>query len=365
MTRRDNPFTPSFGQVPPCMAGREHIIESIAHAFDKGPGDPNLSTIFVGARGTGKTALLTYLAEEALAHGWVSANVSAVDGMLEDVIERSIESASELVGARGGARVKGVSVGGLFGVEWEYRDSRSGNWRTRMNALIKELEAQGTGLLITVDEVRADLDEMVQLVSVYQHFVREGKKVALLMAGLPYKVSSLLTDESVSFLRRAQCHHLGRIPDCDIESALRKTVEHAGRIIDLQALSRAVDKIDGFPYMMQLVGYRMWDVRPDEEDISLEDAEKGISVASREMKSRIVETTYHELSNGDVRFLKAMLPDRKESRLTDIAKRMGKKSNYVSQYKRRLLEEGVIGERGRGIVGFDIPGFRDYLENDV
>ena len=31
------------------------------------------------------------------------------------------------------------------------------------------------------------------------------------------------------------------------------------------------------------------------------------------------------------------------------------------KYKRRLLEDGVIGERGRGLVGFDIPAFREFL----
>ena len=36
-------------------------------------------------------------------------------------------------------------------------------------------------------------------------------------------------------------------------------------------------------------------------------------------------------------------------------------SNYASQYKRRLLEDGVIGKRGRGLDGFDIPAFREFL----
>ncbi|WP_321972207.1 hypothetical protein [Paratractidigestivibacter sp.] len=46
-----NPFTPSCGSVPQFMAGREQILRDIENAFDKGPGDPNLSTIFTGARG--------------------------------------------------------------------------------------------------------------------------------------------------------------------------------------------------------------------------------------------------------------------------------------------------------------------------
>lgn len=40
---------------------------------------------------------------------------------------------------------------------------------------------------------------------------------------------------------------------------------------------------------------------------------------------------------------------------------MGVASNYASQYKRRLHEDGVIGKRGRGLVGFDIPAFREFL----
>ena len=44
---------------------------------------------------------------------------------------------------------------------------------------------------------------------------------------------------------------------------------------------------------------------------------------------------------------------------------MGVASNYTSQYKRRLLEDGVIGKRGRGLVGFDIPAFREFLSEEA
>ncbi len=44
---------------------------------------------------------------------------------------------------------------------------------------------------------------------------------------------------------------------------------------------------------------------------------------------------------------------------------MNVSSGYASQYKRRLPDQGVIGERGRGIVAFDIPTFRDYLKEKV
>lgn len=42
-----NLFTPTFGMVPPFMAGRTYIIDDILRALDRGPGDPNLSTSFL------------------------------------------------------------------------------------------------------------------------------------------------------------------------------------------------------------------------------------------------------------------------------------------------------------------------------
>ena len=71
-----SPFTPTFRSAPPFLANREHILRDINRGFINGPGGPNLSTIFTGARGTGKTALLSLLSKTALEHGWIAANVS-------------------------------------------------------------------------------------------------------------------------------------------------------------------------------------------------------------------------------------------------------------------------------------------------
>ena len=113
--------------------------------------------------------------------------------------------------------------------------------------------------------------------------------------------------------------------------------------------------------MMQLVGFRMWAQHPAEEAITCADAEHGIQLAQTDFRERVLDATFYDLSNGDVRMLKAMLEDVRESQLVEIAARLGEKSNYVSTYKRRLLEQGIIGERGRSAVAFELPGFREYL----
>ncbi len=242
-----NPFTPTFGKVPPCMAGRQDILDAMSQAFDDGPGNPNLSTIIIGPHGSGKTALLACIATTALEHGWISARVSALPGMLEDVLERARKAASELIEPDSTTHLKGIGIPQVLEVEFSRAQTSEGNWRTRMNKLLDTLSKHDTGLLITVDEVRTDLDEMVQLAAVYQHFVQEDRKVALVMAGLPHRAAELVNDMSVSFLRRARMHRLGRLSDADVESTLRKTVLEAGGSIEDDALLACVGAAGGFP----------------------------------------------------------------------------------------------------------------------
>lgn len=356
-----NPFTPTFGIVPAHLAGRQGILDDMRQAFDNGIGDPNLSTILIGARGTGKTALLSCIAEEAERHGWISANVVAGDGMLEDIIQRALEASEHLIAPEGSPRLSGLTVGQLFGLEWTHDTPTKANWRTRMNAIFEQLSEHEIGLLITVDEVKVTVPEMVRLAATYQLFIRENKKVALVMAGLPSNVTDLLENGDVSFLRRSQQRYLGRINDVDIEAAFQRTVEDAGKQIDDDALQECVQAIDGFPYMMQLVGYRAWEASGDARSIHSNAAETGISRAQRELESGVLATTYRELSPGDRRFLMAMLEDNGPSRGSEIAQRLGKKTNYVSTYKRRLLKQGLIEELPDSTFEICIPFFKEYL----
>ncbi len=321
----ENPFTPSFGEVPAHLAGRQQIIRDLDRAFLSQRRRPELTSIFSGARGTGKTALMSSLATRAESHGWIAVKTTALG---------SIEV----------NRVHDAST-----------------WRYRMSDIIDQLNEAGTGLLVTVDEADPTLDEMIQLVATYQHFVTDGKRVALLMAGLPNNVSTLLNHKTVSFLRRAQQYHLGRIADYDVREALIRTIQENDRLADAEGIDRAVHSISGFPFLLQLVGYRAWDLTSDSKEISSRDFDLGIKIARDEMDDRILAATYRELTAEDKRFLIAMLDDEEESTTADLVERLKRSPQQVSRYRRRMIDAGIIGERGRGIVAFELPFFRDYL----
>lgn len=361
MPERENPFTPSFGEIPEHLAGRRDLIADFKRAFGSARRRPELTSLFSGARGMGKTTLLSVLAHQAEGQGWISVNTTALPGMLDDIELEVRRRAQHLLAPAPGMSIASVGIPDVVAVSLKEPEQAAGNWRSRMTGLLDQLETAETGLLITVDELDPSLPEMIELAAVYQHFIREDRKVALLMAGLPHNVSTLLNDKTVSFLRRAQQYKLGRVADYEVREALFKTVVDNGRAADSNGLDCAVKAIAGFPFLIQLVGYRAWDVCPDSLEISAGDFERGIDLARAEMNDRILEATYRELSPADLLFAEAMLQDEEVSRTADLVDRLGWSSSQVAQYRRRLIEGGVIAERGRGLVAFDLPFFKEYL----
>ncbi len=354
-----NPFTPTFGMVPPYLAGRGELLDMMGKAFGNWPGDPNLISILVGPRGVGKTALLSCIGDKAKEEGWIVVDTAAVKGMLEDILQQAALAADHLTSPASKRKVTGLSVGQLFGVEWTLEEEKL-NWRARMALIMKKLEPYNTGLVITVDEVLPS-DEMIELVSAYQLLIREGVKISLIMAGLPANTDRLLSHESVSFLRRARVHRLGRVRDTEIERAFSKTLSSSGKTIAESSLEKAVKAAFGFPYMMQLVGFAMWENSGQRDEISLQDVEAGINQARKDLEHGVLDSTMRELSRGDCRFLAAMLPDREYSRLSDIGKRMKKSSGYISTYKNRMLLAGIIEEQPGNTLEFSLPFFREYF----
>lgn len=356
----DNPFTPSFGEVPLVMAGRSQLVAEFDRAFSSRTRRPSLTSLVSGARGTGKTALLTLIEERAQERGWIAVDLVSLPGMLEDALEQGRMRARHLLDQKGSARITSLGVGPLSVGVTRHEGERV-NWRSGMTALLDELAESEMGLLITIDEITPDLDELIQLVSTYQLFVRENRRVALIMAGLPHNTSLLLRDRSVSFLRRAQQVRLGRIADFEMEKALRDTFAHSNRRVSEEVLPEAVSLIEGLPFMMQLVGFRMWEEGVGAGQIDDERAREGMCLAKEEMKSRVLLASYQELSPMDRRFLHAMAEDSVDSAVPDIARRLDRSNSYATQYKNRLIEQGVIGVGGNGRIHFELPLMREFL----
>ncbi|MDO4796640.1 MAG: ATP-binding protein [Coriobacteriales bacterium] len=229
--RKGNPFTPTFGHVPFALAGREDYIDDVVGGLANGPGDPNRTTVFVGPRGSGKTVLLTTIAREASSVGWICVDSSARAGMLNTIARRLEKNAAHLLEAKPTSHVVGVQFEPV-GVTRELQDGPVPSALQRIEDEVEFLCNNGSSVLFTVDEVDARCTDFCDFVDLYQFFMRNDLDVALIIAGLPSHVSILISDDGISFIRRAFQRPLDMIPIVEVEQAIADTIEQNGKTIE-------------------------------------------------------------------------------------------------------------------------------------
>ena len=354
-----NPFTPVFGNEPPVTGGRDKYIKDVLNGLDNAPGDPNRITIFTGPRGSGKTVLLASIATQAEARGWINVHTPAVDGMLVEIIEQIERKAGEHLPKKIRSRLTGVQVSGI-GFTRTLNKENAGTWRTQMDRYLDILAEKQIGLLFTVDEATAKIPELISFISTFQVFVMEKRNVAMLLAGLPGNVIQMIGNDDISFLRRAFRRELKPLSMPDARAILKKTIALAGRQIEKNALEYAAEKSDGFPFLIQLIGYHLFN-QSESKIIPEKDAVTGMEDAYDDMRNMILDATLADLSKTEVKFLRAMLPDDSSSRVSTIAERMAASVSQASYYKRRLVKQGVIDECGHGLVQFSMPMLKTML----
>lgn len=359
--RSTNPFKPTFGSMPFALAGRNELIDDVIEGLANQPGDPNRSTIFIGPRGSGKTCLLKTIADEASEQGWICVNVKAQEGMLEKILLLARQSARHLIDERHESRITSVQVGPVaFGRELGREELP---WWLKMQNLVIGLNAKGVGLLVTIDEVDPACDELISFISTYQDLIIEDCDVAMLLAGLPSKVSALLLDEHVSFVRRAFQRRLDPIQSIDVEEALLDTIESNGKQIEPDALTYAAKATQGFAYAIQLVGFFLWRAGRARDVITMEDAQWAVGRAHEEIFHAIVEPTLSELSAREMDFLKAMALSDGPVATSEVANRMGVSVTNASNLRRRLADRGIVASPRFGEVDFIMPVMREYLRS--
>lgn len=361
-----NPFKPSFGVSPPVLVGRDGLVEEFVEALEDGPGATARSTIYTGARGSGKTVMLNEVEDRARQVGWVVISETASPGFINRIVLSHLPKLLDRFDPQAVERhVTSVTLPVVSaGATWDSRnvhESQSG-LRDQIEGLTDLLAANKTGLLITLDEIHQNrIDELRQLAVAVQHAFREERELAFVGAGLASTISDVLNDEVLTFLRRSERHVLGSVGREDVGRALREPVKASERTISEDALDVMIDGTRGYPFLIQLVGAQVWRLHPTQRQISMVDARQGVSNAHRRLGSLIHEPALSIASEIDRSFLLAMAKDDGPSKMADIQKRLGVNANYASQYRLRLIDAELIAATGHGRVDFALPYLRDYL----
>ena len=350
-----NPFKPTAGKNPPVLIGRDVVIAEFVEGIENGPGAPGRLMRIAGMRGMGKTVMLNEIGRRAREMGWAVIEETASPGFCDRIL------ASATPGARvrsvvAGPAVLGVSLGS---VEME-RVALS--LRDALTALASK---RGGGLLVTLDEVQdASLEEMRALAVAIQHVIRDDGNIAFVFAGLPSMIDSVVNGKTLTFLRRAVPMDLGPVSVSEAAISMKRTMVGSGLELS-DGLARVLaDATQGYPFMIQLVGYHVWQLahRAEARMIDEDAAHDGIALARDRFDRTVIEPALQRLSGALIEYLLAMAKDEgAPSESGEVARRMGKTLQQVSSYRARLIREDVIEASSWGRVSFAIPYMADYL----
>lgn len=362
---KDSVFSPSFGNRPSYLVGRDDVLRRFSQGLQSAPGNRDRAMVLLGQRGSGKTVLLWELADRARDLGFVVASPTiASEGMLERVVEK-IQDDGQHYAKEKTRHLSGGSVGALgfsVGLQFTREVQETKTFQFKLTQLARRLTDAGHGVLILVDELQANSPEIRQLVIAYQELVGEGLDVALVMAGLPGAVSATLNDHVLTFLNRARKITLGPLPTRDVAAYYQRAFGKLGIQASDSLCLAAAEATHGSPYMLQLVGHNTVLRMGEGGDLMLDALQLAVSDSREDYEVDVCETTMASLSGVDESFLRAMAEDPDgESAVKDVAARMGVSYDYAQKYRRRLIDAGVIKASSRGKVAFAVPFLADYL----
>ena len=352
-----NPFRPTAGAEPPRIIGRDNIALEFSEGLCAGVGAPARLMRITGPRGSGKTVLLCDLRDRAKELGWKAVVISASDHLVDDLKDQLNDCS---VGADASL---GVNIGVAQASVHVAKKDQS------LRSQIKAVASANAGLFIAVDEVQdAPIDEMRAIASTVQLLIGEKVNVALAFAGLPAGVMDLINGKALTFLRRALPEELTSINLVEVALSLGDSFASTGLTLKGDLLTNAAVATKGYAYLVQLVGYSIWqraDRHRDKScDVSALDVEEGIALANARFHDVVHEPAIANLGLIDINYLMAMSEDRHQSKTSDIARRLGKKSSELSSVRARLLSREVIQAPMRGYVSFAVPDLDEYLRQN-
>lgn len=361
MPSASNPFTPSFGISPPVLSGRAGVLGRVEAALAHGPRHPDFTMLVTGSRGIGKTVLLNAVEEAAGRLGWAAIPASAAstaDGM---TLSAHIEWCAEKWPVPPQWHQADVGLGSLAKPDGRVWPGLVG----ALMALARRADANGAGVLLTIDELHSAAVEDFRTVAyaIQQVTRRERLPLAFVGAGLNELEDTILSDDGMTFFQRCARAPLSPLSEAEARFAIEQPVLESQRRIEADGLDAMVLAASGNPFMVQAVGFAAWEHAAEATTITTAHAAAGIADAERSLINQIVMPMWRHISNRDREFLDAMSADDDASPMRALIQRLGITPNFANRCRQRLIDAGAIVAAGRGMVRFSYEAMRDWLRS--
>ena len=338
-----NPFTLMYGIPSLSIISRDEQINKVVTSFTFN--ENNYMYLITGIRGTGKTVLLRRLYDIfSNDDNWITIDLNPQGQIITSLANRLYDT----------SKSRKLLDGWKISINLPYITlSKESNEQINDPELIAEkiiekIAKSGKKVLITIDEVNIT-EPFKQFVNFYQSMIGKGLPLYLLMTGLKENVNAIINDNSMTFLTRA--------PKIELEPlSLPNIALEYKRIFDIpDGMSIEMAKLtNGYAFAYQVLGYLFYEKQEqiiDDELIQNYDAY---------LWKNGYNKFWSDLSKIEKKFMISMAYSSTGSKDEIINQKIISSSNY-SQYRRRLLEKGLIESPSYNSLSFVLPRFKEFI----
>lgn len=369
-----NPYAPGTASVPPVLTGRDEWLARFDDYFTGLiAGRPIQHTCFWGPRGMGKTVLLERLGEMGRERGVAARRVEATgDATFAGVLARSLGSTGADLATRGSGlrRVRDaveevtVTVGGA-GVKAELKAARPTAGDAAVSELLTSLgelaRQRKRAVLLLLDEVQdIDAADLRAIARGLQACSASQLPVLIVAGGLPDAPEHIRT--AVTYGERYRFAELGPLNAVATRVALQQPAEQLGVRFEAAALDSLVDAAQGYPYLVQLLGHRVWEAAHGSDLITAGHARVAVPAALGELAASIFDGRFARITPAERAYLIAMasLGDGPVP-AGEVAAAMGRTAQSVSRPRHSLIAKGLIAPVGTRELTFTLPHLAAYV----
>lgn len=340
----NNPFTLSFGKKPLQYISRIAQTNEIIENF-MAQEPPNQIYMLTGVRGSGKTVMMTSIADEIKEdERWIVVELNPTRDLLQSLAAK-LYSLPEMHPHFIQAKLDFSALG--LGVSLENAVPVM-DIENAIERMLTEIQKRDKRLLITIDEV-VNCEYIRIFASSFQIFLRQNYPIFLLMTGLYENIYNLQNEDSLTFLYRAPKIVLEPL---NYTAVRKKYMDIFG--LNMEKAEKMTGLTGGYPFAFQVLGYLLW------ENKNIKTIEEILPEYDQYLEEYVYGKIWSELSELDRKILVEMAVNR-EKKVKRIRDGMGLKSEQFAVYRERLKRKGVLDTSKYGEVSFILPRFAEFV----
>ena len=339
----NNPFTLMYGMPAPSIISRAEHEATILKSFTI---DNSLRTFYItGIRGCGKTVFLRNVCSTInKIDNWIVLEVNSQGEILESIANKLYSKSIDaklLDGWSISINLPGVTI-------TKNQQNTISDPEIIIEKLLERLSNKSKNILIAIDEV-TNTHEFKKFVNFFQTMIGKGFNFYLLMTGLIENFNLIINDKAMTFLTRAPKIELEPLSQISIALEYQRIFN-----INKELAVNMAKLTNGYAFAYQVLGYYFYESKAQ----SLND--DFISQYDTYLWNNGYNKFWNDLTKTEKKFVVALAQSNAGKKEEIISTGGFSKTNF-SQYRKRLIEKGLVASIDYDKLEFVLPRFKEFV----